>query len=207
MKVYIGSYKNWIGPYQIANLLKYVGFDEDKCDSIGQKLSNIKFLTNFLNWIDKNKKRTIKIKIDDYDTWSADDTLARIIVPLLHQFKADNHGSPLVDDHDVPDEIKSTSAPAKQNEWDTDQFFHQRWEYVIDEMIFAFEHIVDQQWEDQYRTGVIDYNFVKQDDGTLKMVEGPNHSFKLDQEKYNQINSRINNGTRLFGKYFRSLWT
>ena len=36
--------------------------------------------------------------------------------------------------------------------------------------------------------------------------EGPNHTHKFDQEGFNAVNKRIDNGLRLFGKYYRSLW-
>ena len=49
-----------------------------------------------------------------------DHTLAMIIVPMLKQLKETKHGAPFVDDEDVPEELKSTSAPAKENDWDTD---------------------------------------------------------------------------------------
>ena len=55
MKVYIGPYKNWIGPYQIADLLQYIGFSEDTCHKIGERLSKT-FLNTICLWIDSKKK-------------------------------------------------------------------------------------------------------------------------------------------------------
>jgi hypothetical protein len=49
-----------------------------------------------------------------------DHTLSHIVLPMLKQLKKDKHGSPLVDDEDVPEELRSTSAPAKENDWDID---------------------------------------------------------------------------------------
>jgi hypothetical protein len=36
--------------------------------------------------------------------------------------------------------------------------------------------------------------------------EGPNHTAKFDIEGYQKHHDRINNGTRLFGKYYKNLW-
>ena len=51
---------------------------------------------------DDDGERTINVRIDDFDTWSMDHTLAPIILPMLIQLKETKHGSPKVDDADVP---------------------------------------------------------------------------------------------------------
>ena len=108
-----------------------------------------------------NGERKISIKTDPWDTWSLDHTLSLIIHPLLIQLKNTTHGSPLVDDEDVPEELKSTSAPPKEKEWDTDDNHHKRWEWVLDEMIWAFAQKVDDDAERQFSTGKIDIKFEK----------------------------------------------
>jgi hypothetical protein len=45
-----------------------------------------------------------------------------------------------VDDEDVPEELKSTSAPPKECVWDVDANHFKRWDYILDEMIWSFEH-------------------------------------------------------------------
>jgi hypothetical protein len=67
------------------------------------------------------------------------------------------HGAPFVDDEDVPDHLKSTAAPAKENEWDTDANHFARWDWVLDEMIFAFECKTDDSWEEAFRSGEHDH--------------------------------------------------
>ena len=91
------------------------------------------------------RARKINIRIDKYDTWSMDSTLALIIHPMLIQLKQTKHGSPWIDDEDVPEELRSTSAPPKENEWDTDDNHHARWDWVLDEMIWAFETHLDDE--------------------------------------------------------------
>lgn len=204
MRVYIGPYKNWIGPFQIADYLKYFGVSDDRCHKIGKYWSDT-WVNNVCTWIDSKRKRNIKVHIDHYDGWSMDSTLAYIIHPLLVRLKNNKQGSPLIDDEDVPESIRSTSAPVKENEWDIDDFHHQRWDYVIDEMIWAFE-IINTNWESEYYdfTDSTDLTFEDNSDGTSKLLwKNPP---KIDSESINKIQDRMNNAFRLFGKYYQALW-
>jgi hypothetical protein len=240
MKVYIGKPKSWFGPYQLAELLMFwvpkqydeYGFEHnsDKVHKFGEWLAHgsvLKdsektilwkderpntWLYDFMLWIDKKKSKKEYIKIDKWDTWSMDRTLSPIILPMLKQLKAAKHGSPLVDDDDVPEELKSTSAPPTENKWDTDDNHHKRWDYVMDQMIFAFEHLVDDSWEDKYSSGDFDtYSEACEFDvnGKPKMYQmkyGPNHTYKCDYDGLQEEWNKVDNGLRLFGKYYRNLW-
>jgi hypothetical protein len=146
-----------------------------------------------------------------------DNTLSPIILPMLKQLQKNNHGSPFVDDEDVPDELKSTSAPPKENEWDTDANHHKRWDWAMEQMIWSFEQLQpDCDWEQQYSSGECDWLWVPVDqDGNevpkgkntlTEMRHGPNHTFKIDTEGRQKHQERISNGLRLFGKYYQSLW-
>jgi len=208
MKIFIGKYRDYWGSYQIADLLQYVGVSEGTCYRIGEWLSNTKLQT-FLEWIDSKKKRKVEIKIHDYDIWSADHTLSLIILPMLKMIQEDKHGAPFVDDEDVPDELKSTNAPPKDNEWETDPLWFNRWDWVLGEMIWSFQEIIEDSWEEKFHSGVIDMDFVKcEGKGNLcELVDGPNNSFKFDAIGHKIYADRIQNGCRLFGKYFQNLWT
>lgn len=159
----------------------------------------------------KKTEQTIRVRIDKYDTWSFDHTLAHIILPGLIQLKETKHGSPLVDDEDVPVGIRSVDAPPKENEWDVDEYVHVRWNYVMDEMIWAFSQY-NTDWEDQYWSGESDRYFEELDEFDIdgeKLYEwkiGPNHTLRLDREGYEAHHKRIQNGLRLFGKYYSGLW-
>ena len=231
MKVKIGPYRSWIGPYQIAEALcfwvpktvedEYGNKDKPQwVHNFGTWLSGGEGKDSCLQklclWIESKRKRTIKVKIDNYDTWSMCDTLAHIILPMLKQLKEIKHGAACVDDEDVPEEIRSTNAPPKEQEYDTDEHFFKRWDYVLDEMIFAFEHKIDDSWEDAYRSGVIDHiwipvdkegNEVPKEDAKFSMMkDGPNHTYKCDYEGMKVVHDRMQNGFRLFGKYYQNLW-
>ena len=176
MKIDIGPYKKWFGPYDLARIICFwEGYDrlsekEFPSSKLGDWFDK-NWVGSFLNYIYSKKSRRVKIHIDNYDVWNADTTLAMVICPILKKLKEQGHGSGCVDDEDVPDDLKKSAAPFVE-EWETDNNFHKRWDYVLDEMIFAFE-----------RLSGGDYG-----------QESP-----YDVE-------RIENGLRLFGKYFRNLW-
>lgn len=179
MKVYIGPFRNYIGPYQIATKIL---FWKDKEDRMVINFARwLEPLTKLCNWIYNKRERSIKIKIDHYDSWNVDHTLAYIITPLLKQLKETTHGSPFTDDEDVPEELRSTTAPPTENEYDTDDNFHKRWEWILGEMIFAFESKIT-DWEEQF-------DFTPE-----------------DMKKRKAYEDRISNGFRLFGKYYNGLW-
>jgi hypothetical protein len=158
MKVYISNYRDhWLSPYTILEKVFFwreIDYDEP----IIVKLSDIllPFSTALQKFLDFVHPRVRHVKIDRWDTWSMDHTLSFIILPMLKQLKESKHGAPGVDDEDVPDQLKSTSAPPKENEYDVDGNHFGRWDYVLDEMIFAFEHLVDDSWQDAYSSGEID---------------------------------------------------
>jgi hypothetical protein len=246
MKIYIGPYKNWFGPYQLAEKLcfwaepvkdKYgIESKPDWVHDFGEWLAHgsVKpepdfhtgidilnrdrdrpntLLYRFLLWIESRRKRTVKIRIDRYDTWGMDSTLSMIILPMLKQLHATKHGAPLVDDDDVPEHLRSTTAPPRENEYDVDGNHFARWDWIMDELIWTFEQLhPDTNWEDQYRTGEYDLLSVPTEwDGDGKptmyeMKDGPNHTVKIDQEGLKAHQDRINNGLKLFGKYYQGLW-
>lgn len=183
MKVNIGTPRDiWFGPYHIAELLKYVGVSEEQRDKVGNILAD-SWVEDVCVWIYANnplRHQSVKIKIDPWDTWSMDYTLAPIILPMLIQLNSQKHGSPLVQDSDVPDYLKSMNARRVGDEYGVDELYFERWDYVLSEMIFAFNCIANEQAD------VID---------------------TMSDEEYESNNDRINNGLRLFGVYFRSLWS
>jgi hypothetical protein len=158
-----------------------------------------------------DKPRKVDIRIDKYDTWSMDHTLALIIHPMLIQLKATKHGAPGVDDEDVPEELRSSNAEPKKEEWDTDSLFFKRWDWVLDEMIWVFGELLDDDAEDKFHTGIHDTKFKPVEYGTkgktfVEMYEGPNSTYVFDKEGYTVWNKRKQNAFILFGKYFQNLW-
>ena len=236
MKVYIGKYRDhWISPY---TMLDYVFFwtDWSKCSrdrrirSLEEERRYVERpewcdrWSDYLNpvsqaiqWVwDRVHPPINYVKIDYWDTWSMDHTLSPIILPMLRQLKEKKHGAPFVDDEDVPEHLRSTAAPAKENDWDTDANHFDRWDWVMGEMIFAFECKTDDSWEEEFRSGEIDMLWVPVDrDGNevpkgehnfYQMKDGSKNTYKCDYEGMKVVEARIQNGFRLFGKYFSALW-
>jgi len=145
------------------------------------------------------------IKIDKWDTWSMDYTLAQIALPMLYQLAKTKHGSALVDDEDVPEALRSS-------EGEGELMVHDRWDWVMSEMIFAFESKVkDDDWREQFYSGEHDtYNEpVLSSKGEIigyEMKKGPNDTFEFDSEGMKAYQDRITNGFRLFGRYYEGLW-
>lgn len=151
----------------------------------------------------KNGDRKVNVQIDDFDTWNVDSTLALIIVPLLKKFKDVKPGAPFVGNDDVPVELHGNMDDPYNA--DTDPHWFARWNYVLDEMIFAFESY-QTDWEDQFWSPIEAENSYNEE--TLPDNLTPvTFNKKLDIDAYKQYQARITNGFRLFGKYYGSLWS
>jgi len=159
-------------------------------------------------WFDRREQK-VSVRIDPWDTWSMDVTLAHIVVPMLKQLKETKHGAPYVDLEDVPEHLRPTKKEQKAYEEDgsTDDKFFERWDWVMGEMIFAFESKLN-DWEDQFISGESDIYFEKipGEAGMSEMKHGPNDTFQVDYDGMKSYQARITNGFRLFGKYLEGLW-
>ena len=141
-------------------------------------------------WLDRRKHK-IKVKIDYWDTWSMDYALAPLILPMLKQLKGTKHGSPMVDNEDVPEEFHCNDDYIV-----IDDNHHERWDWVLDEMIWVFEEIAS---EDAFETRM--YEKYLGVDGYKNPFENP--ELKQILRDYE---TRQKHALTLFGKYFRSLW-
>ena len=145
---------------------------------------NWKFYHHWLyDWFGYTPKQKTSIRIDKYDTWSMDHTLAPIILPMLVQLKATKHGAPFVDNADVPKNLRATKKQIDEygKKGDVDPKHFDRWDWVLDEMIYAFDCKANK------------------DDVFMRFEIEERDAMKAEQE-------RISNGFRLFGKYFEALW-
>ena len=219
MKVYISNYRDhWLSPYTILEKVFFwreIDYDEP----IIEKLSNIlnPFCVAWHKFLDFVHPRINYVKIDHYDTWSMDSTLAPIILPMLKQLRDTKHGSPQVDPDDLPEYMRTTTT----EDWDSQSVFdfynekqsdgydidgydvHKKWEWVLNEMIFAFEHLVDDEWENEFSSGEHDLIHVPcewDENGKPKlytMEHGPNHTYKCDYDGLFKVHERMGNGFRL----------
>ena len=172
------------------------------------------WLYNLLEWFDCGQDQQVSVQIDPWDTYSMDHTLAHIILPMLEQLKNDKQGSPFVDLEDVPKELRGKKLTKKQQEnGELDDKHHERWDWVLDEMIYAFQSKVDEDLEDQFFTGEADYQSVvaswdsEGKPATYELVKGPNHTMEFDSEGWQAHQQRVQRGFELFGKYYTALWS
>jgi hypothetical protein len=146
------------------------------------------------------------VKLDRWDTWSMDHTLADIVLPMLKQLKETKHGAPFTDDEDVPEYLRSYMAQPKENEWDTDSLHFMRWDWILDEMIWAFEQKVSDDAESQF----FDHSAYEKDKvpvrDWLADMENRVNKTRYDQAGHEAWTARKANGFRLFGRYFENLW-
>ena len=87
----------------------------------------------------KNEKQKIRIKIDDFDVWNLDFTMALILLPMFKRLRKIKAGANAVSDDDVPDELKSTAAPT--DEYGVDENFYKRYEWVLSEIIWGLKQL------------------------------------------------------------------
>ena len=113
-------------------------------------------------------ERFISVEIDNHDTWDLFTTLGEVILPALKKFKEKNIGGVNVANEDLPEQLHSETS------------WHVRWDYILDKMIWAFENVLDDEWEfDLYNE---------------------------DRNLYEEKHKEIQKGLELFGKYYRDLW-
>lgn len=182
MKVKIGNYPNrWVSTLHSKHMEKKYGFlwEVDGKPVVPTRLDNLieeveDTIQLVYDWtanifIDRFVQR-VNIHIDPWDTWSMDHTLAPIILPMLKQLKETSHGYPgnLTED---------------------------KWNNILDEMIWAFEQKMKDHWEGEY------YRFEDDPSATLgcKIVWQDDKGREAHQE-------RMTNGFKLFGIYFENLW-
>ena len=208
MKVWLSNYRNhWISPYVILKKVCFWEKNEDRIYNLKEEVNNpYEKWVNFLEpicqvwqkFLDIIHPRVMYVKLDRWDTWSMDHSLAHIIHPMLVQLNKTKNGAPYTDDEDVPDELKSTNAEPKENEWDTDSNHFKRWDHVLNEMIWAFEQELKDDDESQF--------FDHSESRGIKDINESMKKLKVDREGLEAHQKRKANGFRLFGRYYQNLW-
>jgi hypothetical protein len=167
-----------------------------------------------------NIDRKINITIDNYDTWNLDHTLALIIYPALLQLKATKQG--------IPSEFIDDVGGAEWGDQDSFDFYKEtydeawkegskRWDDILDKMIWSFEQLLKNNYDDLYHHGEMDMDWIKTDkkfsnpltgkmEETYQMVDNNPDEHWYDHEGHQLHEERIQEGLTLFGKYFRNLW-
>lgn len=91
---------------------------------------------NIGKYTDDDSDRKINIRIDQYDTWNADHTLALIIHPVLVQLREQKAG--------IPGEMFRNDDGTEC----TYEVAEQKWNHILSEMIYAFQQFKDNHPDD-----------------------------------------------------------
>ena len=201
MRVYLGPYNHWFQPASWLKkwILYFHGFDYSRdWDEIARKkqdaLSELDALEDWIRkqwyykalrslerWVDNRTKRKMQVRIDYYDTWGADHTLAVIALPLMQALKEKKQGAPYVDPEDVPEHLRPP-ASYDPDDHEPDENWHPRWAWVLDEIIWALSQVVDEDAEHQF------------------------HKNGFDKDGYMKWQTKKQHGLMLFGKYLEAYW-
>jgi hypothetical protein len=167
----------------------------------------------------KYGNQKIDIQIDPWDTWNMDRTLAQIIYPMLLQLKATKHGVPgnfvEVGGEDYSDQ--NSFDFYKETHDDAWKVGAERWDEILDKMIWSFGQLAYEDYDDKYHHGEAKYDWVKSDktypnpitgkiEATYQMVDKNPDEHWYDHVGHMKHEERIQEGLELFGKYFRNLW-
>jgi len=167
----------------------------------------------------KSGSRKENVQVERFDTWNLDHTLALIILPCLVQLKETKHG--------VPNEFAEVGGEDYIDQLCFDFYSEthntafdmgvQRWDEVLDKMIWSFEQLIKDDFDKLYHHGKAEYDYLKIEDQYLNSVTGKMEDlFRMvdknpDEHWYDSVGhqehyNRIEEGLLLFGKYFRNLW-
>lgn len=167
----------------------------------------------------KTKGQKISVEIDEHDTYSLDHTLPLIILPALAQLKDTKHGVPAefgdVGGEDYAQQM-SFDFYAETHNWAFDKSCD-RWDQILDKMIWSFEQLVKNDYDDLYHYGKAEYDWIKSDktypnpltgkiEETYQMVDKNPEKHFYDHVGHRLHEAKIQEGLELFGKYLNTLW-
>jgi len=111
-----------------------------------------------------DKERKVSIRIDPWDTWSMDSTLALIVVPMLKQLRATKHGTPMdafeEEWHQITQSkeffAEKKSGPLHKKAKRLEKEGLKRWDDILGKMIWSFEQ-ANKHWDNPKLIGDKDY--------------------------------------------------
>lgn len=154
------------------------------------------------------QRREREVRIHEWDTWCADNTMARIIHPLLVRLKKERHGVPgilctFVEDE--PDEEGKIRFEEGEKKWDE----------ILDKIIFAMRAIAtgddgEGNWYERYSGKTRKEKERRMDERMFKNLPWTpeeEEAYKKCNERREEHEKKVQEGCELLGKYFQHLWT
>ena len=130
------------------------------------------------------KNRAFHIRIDDYDVWNLDDTLAHIIHPALIRLRETKQGYPELWEDGMEPKFSNQLAFDFVDFDEQDKYLEKKWNNVMSTMIRAFGLIIHREAHEDAAN--------KSDKGYLK--------YMLEYYK------AVDKGLTLFARHYHALW-
>lgn len=147
----------------------------------------------------------IRFGVNDEECWSLPDTFARYILPRLKHYKQMNRMG-------IPTDMfvkwhPDYSYPGTGNEKDAKQ----RWDLIMDEMIWTFEYIID---PDKFLNFPEELSYINRYGNKEHMLdwlvrektEREKHLWSIYMTQCDTLDQRKQRGLQLFAKHYDSLW-
>lgn len=151
--------------------------------------------------------RKINIDIDPSDTWNLDQTLSFIILPALLQLRDTSHSYPAkfaeVGGEDYHHQMSFDFYA--ESHTDALEIKQKEWLEILNKMIWAFQQLAVESYEDKYHYGEARYDFIPLPSGGSKMIPKTSN-YWFDSVGQEEHQKRIQEGIDLFAEYYRDLW-
>jgi len=145
------------------------------------------------------KPRIEKVAVHPWDTYSADNTLALVIHPVLVAFKEDVKEKGAVPS-DFLDPVDVSAMTEEEAQALHEKMYNEallKWEGIIDQMIWSFGEV-----KGDY-AGEESFFKIKDTDADVMDLES---RYDIDNNGLNDYYEKIDEGLKLFARYYRSLW-
>jgi hypothetical protein len=185
-----------------------------------------------VKWGLKNKLQKLIRGYSDSDCWNLPQSTAKFLLPRIKHLRQNYHS--LANRHHLVIDNKIVPYVGQENNFEfnstlgcyTDKttglgisLDQKEYEYILDEIIFALQTIVDEDninfsLEEVYEVYPKGFDPIKdrqmflqkQEDGTYLVEFEKKEDIQPDYSKLNKAYERQRNGLILFGLYFKDLW-
>jgi len=126
-----------------------------------------------------NMYQRIRYGVSDAECWDLDSTISKFILPRLKHFKKMNRN------------------------FYNSELTSEEWENVIDELIWTFEYLIDDDRVHPFPIKLIDDRYLD-----INREKTPEEKIILDKwrKKSSELDERKQKGLQLFAKYYCHLW-
>jgi hypothetical protein len=166
-----------------------------------------------------NDRKKVDIHIDKYDSWNASHTMAYVILPILLQLRDTANSIPASFGDNGMEGIDGQMTFVFYQTSHNEAFDQcvKNWEEVLNKMIWSFQQLVHDDYDELYHHGTAQYSWRETDETyldpitkklekTYEMIDTNPNEHWYDIEGHRLHEQRIQEGLELFGKYFTNLW-